>query len=148
MSLRNCESKGHPSKERCDCIHCSALIAVCFICSAVQSTAQEAVAEPLEVSEAGQAYLQATGRRVNSDVAYFDPTRPAPALETNQSPDRAASPPLYDHAPQTPEQEVPMDTDEAPAVEEEDEADPEALRLEDAKLSLTQPDAMMEHGAC
>ena len=35
--------------------------------------------------------------------------------------------------------------EEAPV---EEEVDPEALRLEDAKLSLSQPDAMMENGAC
>lgn len=48
------------------------------------ANAQEAVPGPLEIGVAGEAYLNAVGRRVDSDVGYFDPTQPPPALQTTQ----------------------------------------------------------------
>ena len=49
--------------------------------------AQEASVEPLEITASGEAYLSTIRfRRINSDVAYFDPTQPPPELTTSQTP--------------------------------------------------------------
>lgn len=56
---------------------------------ATTSLAQEAVEEPLQLGPAGQGYLDAAGRRVSTDAAYFDPTRTAPSLETDVTPQDA-----------------------------------------------------------
>ncbi|MEM9709826.1 MAG: DUF4129 domain-containing protein [Pseudomonadota bacterium] len=49
--------------------------------------AQEAVQEPVELSESGEAYLRALRfRRIDTDVAYFDPNAPAPDLDTEVEP--------------------------------------------------------------
>ncbi|MBN9673382.1 DUF4129 domain-containing protein [Roseibium aggregatum] len=54
-----------------------------------QASAQEAVREPLEIGESGTAYLRSTRLRgIDSDVAYFDPTAPAPDLKTEQQPQK------------------------------------------------------------
>lgn len=46
---------------------------------------EEAVEEPLEITESGQAYLDKIRYRgVQSEVGYFDPTRPVPPLETRE----------------------------------------------------------------
>ena len=52
--------------------------------------AQATEAEPLEITDSGKAYLEAIGRRVDSNVAYFDPTRDAPELRTDIRPNAAA----------------------------------------------------------
>ncbi|WP_299478433.1 DUF4129 domain-containing protein [uncultured Roseibium sp.] len=67
-----------------------------FAASVFQTSAQEAVQEPVEIGEAGTEYLRSIRLRgIDSDVAYFDPTAPAPELDTQQQP-----------APQTRETEV------------------------------------------
>jgi hypothetical protein len=49
--------------------------------------AQEAVAQPLEMEPSGSDYMRAIRLRgIDSEVAYFDPTGPAPALDTQQNP--------------------------------------------------------------
>lgn len=48
--------------------------------------AQHAELDPLVVQPSGEAYLRATRLRgLDREVAYFDPTRPPPPLETRQS---------------------------------------------------------------
>ncbi|MEM7599734.1 MAG: DUF4129 domain-containing protein [Pseudomonadota bacterium] len=50
--------------------------------------AQQRVEEGLEVTESGAAYVKALRLRgVDTDVAYYDPTRPPPEFETNAKPD-------------------------------------------------------------
>lgn len=49
------------------------------------ANAQEPVREPLEIGESGEDYLRAIRLHgVDPDVAYYDPTAPAPKLETEQ----------------------------------------------------------------
>lgn len=49
--------------------------------------AQEAVREPVEIGESGKDYLKSLRfRGIGTDVAYFDPTAPAPELKTDQKP--------------------------------------------------------------
>jgi len=53
----------------------------------IAANAQEPVREPLEIGESGEEYLRSirlTG--IDPDVAYYDPTAPAPKLETEQQP--------------------------------------------------------------
>lgn len=53
--------------------------------------AQEAASQPLEIQPSGEAYLKSLGyRSIETDVAYFDPTKALPALDTRAEP---ASPP-------------------------------------------------------
>jgi hypothetical protein len=60
------------------------LILPCFPGSA---RAQEAVREPVEIGASGEAYLKALRfRRIDSDVAYFDPVGPVPDLKTGMRP--------------------------------------------------------------
>lgn len=55
--------------------------------------AQEAVREPIEIGDSGKEYLRAIRlRRIDSDVAYFDPAAPAPDLKTEQQPERPPQP--------------------------------------------------------
>jgi WW domain len=61
------------------------------------------------------------------------------------SPDRPQSPPMGEMAPESPAEDVPMKDDEEEQVQVE-EVDPAVKRLEDAKLALSQPDAIMEDG--
>ncbi|MTI00882.1 DUF4129 domain-containing protein [Roseibium sp. RKSG952] len=64
-----------------------ALIFSFFACAASHVIAQEAVIDPPELSESGRAYLDAIRYHgIDSDVVYFDPTRPAPPLETDAKP--------------------------------------------------------------
>ena len=44
--------------------------------------AQNSEATPLELSESGQSYLETVGRRVDSNVVYYNPRRDAPELNT------------------------------------------------------------------
>ncbi|MCB1339306.1 MAG: DUF4129 domain-containing protein [Maritimibacter sp.] len=46
------------------------------------ATAQAVSPEPLQIGPSGEAYLKALRyRRIDTDVAYYDPTRPAPEME-------------------------------------------------------------------
>ncbi|MEM6275838.1 MAG: DUF4129 domain-containing protein [Pseudomonadota bacterium] len=52
--------------------------------------AQEAPLDGVEIRPSGQAYADAIRfRGINTDVGYFDPTRPAPELETTENPREA-----------------------------------------------------------
>ena len=66
------------------------LSSVCLLSGVAmaQTTEDEAArtTEPLEIGQSGEAYLKAVGRRIDTEVAYFDPTRPAPKLETDRTP--------------------------------------------------------------
>jgi len=54
--------------------------------------AQEAVREPVQVGQSGQDYLKTLRfRRIDTDVAYFDPAAPAPELKTDQEPGTSPS---------------------------------------------------------
>ncbi|MDN3721045.1 hypothetical protein QW131_22185 [Roseibium salinum] len=54
--------------------------------------AQEAVRAPVEIGEAGREYLRSTRLRgIDPEVAYFDPSAPAPDLDTRQEPERPAA---------------------------------------------------------
>ena len=64
----------------------AALLVAASVFLGTQGQAQEAAVAPLDLSESGEAYLRAKGRGINSDVAYYDPTRAAPAFETDQQP--------------------------------------------------------------
>ena len=60
----------------------------CLSLFAPPTAAQEAVAERLSIGEAGTEYLRSIRlRRIDADVAYFDPTAPPPALDTNEQPE-------------------------------------------------------------
>lgn len=63
-------------------------ICVCFAFTPLSGvSAQEPTVAPLELSASGEAYLDALGyRRIETDVVYYDPSAPAPALETSQQP--------------------------------------------------------------
>lgn len=65
-----------------------------LLCAAVASlwmlpaVAQERVEQGAEVTDSGQAYLKALRfRGIESDVAYYDPSRPPPELDTAKTPD-------------------------------------------------------------
>lgn len=54
---------------------------------ATASEAQEAPLDGIEIRPSGEAYAASLRfRRINTNVGYFDPTRPAPPLETNEKP--------------------------------------------------------------
>ena len=56
--------------------------------SAPAGIAKEAAEEPLEIGASGEAYMSAIwGRGVDTMVRYFDPTRPAPSLDTREQPE-------------------------------------------------------------
>ena len=57
---------------------------VVFMCAGRVAIAQEAEVEGLQPSASGLEYLSAVRfRGIDTNVRYFDPTRPAPALETD-----------------------------------------------------------------
>ncbi|MEL7343421.1 MAG: DUF4129 domain-containing protein [Pseudomonadota bacterium] len=62
----------------------------CVICTDISAQSQaEPRVEPLEITPSGAAYLQSLRfRGIEANVAYYDPTRPAPALETTAEPPR------------------------------------------------------------
>lgn len=63
------------------------ILGVFLTVAAGAANAQEAVPSQLQISPSGEAYLDALGyRRIETDVIYFDPSAPPPALETNQEP--------------------------------------------------------------
>ncbi|MEM9047218.1 MAG: DUF4129 domain-containing protein [Pseudomonadota bacterium] len=47
----------------------------------------------MQLTDSGRAYLEAAGRWVQGDVAYFDPSRAAPPLETRAEPETADAAP-------------------------------------------------------
>ncbi|WP_269585131.1 DUF4129 domain-containing protein [Roseibium sp. Sym1] len=58
-----------------------------------QPMAQEAVREPVQIGPSGEDYLKTLRfRGIDTDVAYFDPTAPAPELKTDQKPNEPGSP--------------------------------------------------------
>ncbi|WP_254452972.1 DUF4129 domain-containing protein [Ruegeria atlantica] len=51
------------------------------------TVALEATENPVEIGESGEAYLKAIRiSSVDSDVAYYDPSRPPPPMQTTQEP--------------------------------------------------------------
>jgi len=69
-----------------------ALIISFSACVASVAMAQEEGIEALELGPSGQAYLdQIRYGRIDSDAAYFDPTRPAPPMEIDVTPRSAQS---------------------------------------------------------
>lgn len=63
---------------------CAALIVF-----AAPAPGQEAIRQPVEIRDSGQDYLTAVRRRgIATDVAFFDGTGPAPALDTTVTPER------------------------------------------------------------
>lgn len=63
------------------------LLAVVLALTAQRAPSQEAVVEPLEIRESGTDYLRSIRlRRIDSDVGYYDPTRPPPPLDTSAQP--------------------------------------------------------------
>lgn len=53
----------------------------------IAASAQEPVREPLEIGQSGEEYMRSIRLRgIDPDVAYYDPTAPAPKLETEQQP--------------------------------------------------------------
>lgn len=64
------------------------LATISFSSGQAQSQAQEAVREPVEIGESGEAYQSAIRLRgIDTDAAYFDPDAPPPELDTTQQPD-------------------------------------------------------------
>lgn len=67
----------------------SVLFLVFFLCVGGVAVAQEARVEALELSASGAEYLKAIRYRgIDTDVRYYDPTGPAPALETDAAPEQ------------------------------------------------------------
>ncbi|MEM1374498.1 MAG: DUF4129 domain-containing protein [Pseudomonadota bacterium] len=63
---------------------------VLAVCVATALPAQDAPLDGIEIRPSGQAYADAIRfQRINAEVGYFDPTRPAPELDTSETP-RAA----------------------------------------------------------
>ncbi len=63
------------------------LILLLLSCGPTLVNAQEKALSEDELSASGQEYLKAIRYRgIDAEVVYFDPTRPAPALNTNLSP--------------------------------------------------------------
>lgn len=68
-----------------------ALISCFHICTLTGAYAQETTLSQPNVSASGEAYLGAVKYRgIDTDVLYFDPTQPAPPLDTNFKPQTAA----------------------------------------------------------
>lgn len=69
------------------------ILAVALAATTESAPAQEAVAEPVEIRESGTDYLGSLRfRRIDTDVGYFDPTRPAPPLDTRAEPPKRRDP--------------------------------------------------------
>lgn len=59
---------------------------------AVPAVAQQAVVEPTEIQDSGNDYLRSIRvRRIDPNVAYFDPSAPPPELTTRQEPEALAN---------------------------------------------------------
>jgi len=68
-------------------------LAVVLVLTAQPAPSQEAVVEPLEIRESGTDYLRSIRlRRIDSDVGYYDPTRPPPPLDTSAQPPKRRDP--------------------------------------------------------
>ncbi|WP_428648966.1 DUF4129 domain-containing protein [Roseibium sp.] len=66
-----------------------AIVFLLFPASLIPSNAQEAVEEPYQIGKSGEDYLRSIRLRgVDPDVTYFDPSAPAPDLDTEQQPER------------------------------------------------------------
>lgn len=64
-----------------------AVFALCLGLCPSPSAAQEAPPQPFQITQSGQAYLDAIRfRGVEAEVGYYDPTAPAPKLGTRQTP--------------------------------------------------------------
>ncbi len=65
----------------------TALFLSFLLCAPTLATAQEKALSPTELSPSGQEFLEAVRYRgIDTDVVYFDPTQPAPPLDTKFSP--------------------------------------------------------------
>lgn len=64
-----------------------ACFSACFLCALPPANAQEATLSRPDLSASGQDYLKAVRYRgIDTDVLYFDPTKPAPPLDTDFTP--------------------------------------------------------------
>ncbi|MES0864531.1 hypothetical protein ABLN87_19445 [Ruegeria sp. SCPT10] len=64
-----------------------ACFSACFLCASPPANAQEATLSRPDLSASGQDYLKAVRYRgIDTDVLYFDPTKPAPPLDTDFTP--------------------------------------------------------------
>lgn len=64
-----------------------ACFSACFLCAVSPAHAQEATLSRPDLSASGQDYLKAVRYRgIDTDVLYFDPTKPAPPLDTDFTP--------------------------------------------------------------
>ncbi len=64
-----------------------ACFSACFLCALPPAHAQEATLSRPDLSASGQDYLKAVRYRgIDTDVLYFDPTKPAPPLDTDFTP--------------------------------------------------------------
>jgi len=69
------------------------LICLCFLCAFSSATAQETALSRPDVTASGEAYLKAVRYRgLDTNVVYFDPTQPAPPLDTTFKPDSTQTP--------------------------------------------------------
>ena len=58
-----------------------------LVCATLPARAQETAISPPEITDSGQEYLKAVRYRgIDTGVVYFDPTKPAPPLETRFTP--------------------------------------------------------------
>jgi len=65
--------------------YASFLLSALFILGPVSPAHPQAVEAPLDITQSGQDYLSKIRlSRIQSSVAYFDPTAPAPELDTNE----------------------------------------------------------------
>ena len=64
-----------------------AIVSAFFLCAFAPAQAQETTLSRPDLSASGQDYLKAVRYRgIDTDVVYFDPTQPAPPLDTNATP--------------------------------------------------------------
>lgn len=63
------------------------LLVYFIVCAISPARAQETAVSPPEITASGQDYLKAVRYRgIDTDVVYFDPTKPAPPLDTRFTP--------------------------------------------------------------
>lgn len=78
-------------------------VCLLLISGASPNPAKAQQAETMELSDSGRDYLETVGRRVNPNVAYFNPDRAAPELTTTARPTPArdrgdpSRPPVSNH---------------------------------------------------